>query len=95
MRYGFLHNSESVKRARNIDNGIALKLTEIGVHTLSDLRVLGAVEAYLRIRERFSERIIRKGYYLFCLEGAILNINWRDISINRKRELLEQVYRYQ
>lgn len=62
MKYGFLNCLGSIKRARNIDNCIALKLTEIGVHTLSDLRVLGAVEAYLRIQERFSERIIRKSY---------------------------------
>ncbi len=62
-------------------------LRAIGVNTHADLKHLGAVEAYRRIRAR---NISVSKVMLYALEGALLDIHWNDIPPDLKANLVQQ-----
>lgn len=64
-------------------------LAEIGIETEEQIRDLGAVEAYQRLKFRFGRQINRN--MLHALAGAILDIDWRDLSVEHKADLDRQV----
>lgn len=76
----------------NVCKIVAARLEEIGINSMSDLRSIGAVEAYLRIQEKYPTTTTL--YYLFSLEGAVLGIDYQTIPDSHKKELLEQLGHY-
>lgn len=58
---------------RNIGPTIKNRLNEIGVHTPADLKKVGAVSAYLRICASYPQRAIPVCYYLYSLQGALMD----------------------
>lgn len=73
---------------RNIDPKSRAWLAEIDVRTMDDLRALGAVEAYARLRFHFGSRITRN--MLHALAAALVDIDWRRLSPEHKAELDRQ-----
>ncbi len=63
----------------------ARMLKEVGVNTPQDLRAIGAIEAWRRLRFTFGRRVTRS--YLYALESAITETRWNDLSAKRVREL--------
>ena len=62
-------------------------LYAIGIHSGEELRQVGAVEAYNRIRAR---GIQVSKVMLYALEGALCNVHWNQLDADLKSQLLEQ-----
>lgn len=72
---------------RNIGPTSSRELNEIGIENRDQLRALGIEETTRRLLFRFgSEKKISLNY-LYALEGAIHDRDWRDITPARKQEL--------
>lgn len=69
---------------RNLGKTSAQWLHASGIHTAEDLRRLGAVSAYRAVRSRgFSaSRVL-----LYAIEGALHDMNWKELPDARKCEL--------
>lgn len=69
---------------RNLGKTSAQWLHASGIHTADDLRRLGAVSAYEAVRSRGfnASRVL-----LYAIEGALQDVNWKDLSAVRKKEL--------
>ena len=81
------HATNSLKGARNIGPTIEKRLNEIGVFSLADLAEMTAVRAFLAIRQRYPDKSIPRCYYLYSLQGALLNLDWRALPDEMKAEL--------
>jgi DNA transformation protein len=73
---------------RNIGPKSRAWLAEIDINSMDDLRALGAVEAYARLRFRFGKAITRN--MLHALAAALVGIDWRALSPEHKAELDQQ-----
>ena len=73
---------------RNIGPKSRAWLAEIDIHNSEELRALGAVEAYARLRFRFGNKITRN--MLHALAGALTNVDWRMLSSEHKADLDRQ-----
>lgn len=74
---------------RNLGPKTAAMLDEIGVATEAELRALGAVECYCRLRFAFGRRISLNA--LHAMEAALLNIDWRALDTQTKERLRREV----
>jgi DNA transformation protein and related proteins len=63
-------------------------LHAVGINTYADLRRVGAVEAYLRIKAR---DINVSKVMLYALQGALLDVHWNDLSPDLKLKLVAEV----
>lgn len=63
-------------------------LHAIGIHSHEELRQLGSVEAYSRIKAR---GIQVSKVMLYALEGALIDVHWNELDPDLKNQLLEQV----
>jgi len=79
-----------VAELKNIGATVAGRLQEIGITTQADLKAVGPVEAFRRIRERNPGVSIPVCYYLYSLEGALRNRHWDDLPQRVKQTLREQ-----
>jgi DNA transformation protein len=77
-------------KAKNIGITIATKLNEIGVFTLADLAEMTPKIAYRKICDLYPDKTIPKCYYLYSLQGALLDLDWRELPENIKSELLKK-----
>lgn len=83
--------NSDLRKAKNIGATIEKYLNEIGVFTLADLAEITPVEAFKRIRKNYPEKTIPVCYYLYSLEGALLNLHWNDIPSKLKEELKDKI----
>lgn len=63
-------------------------LHAIGINTYDDLNRMGAVEAYLRIKNR---GIHVSKVMLYALQGALMDVHWNDLPPDLKSQLLNEV----
>ncbi len=63
-------------------------LAEIGLETVADLRTLGAVEAYLRLRFAFSRVSLNA---LWALAAGLQGRDWRSLTAQEKAALKAQL----
>ena len=66
----------------------AQMLHEAGIHTVKQLRDLGAVEAYLKIKQ---QGIASSLNMLYAIEGALINTHWNKLDIVTRESLLMTV----
>lgn len=62
-------------------------LHAIGVNSYADLKHMGPVEAYIRIKSR---GIHVSKVMLYALQGALLGVHWNDLDPRVKQQLLEE-----
>ena len=60
-------------------------LAEIDIHDINELRTVGAVEAYARLRFRFGRPISRN--MLHAMAASLADVDWRRLSPEHKAEL--------
>jgi len=73
-----------LNKAINIGPVVAKNLQQVGIHSLEELRDLGAENAFIRLRE------IDPGACISCLmalEGAVRDIRWHHLPDDKKQEL--------
>ena len=83
--------SNSLKDAKNIGATIEKHLNEIGVFSLADIAQMTPVKAYQNICKQNPSKIFPVCYYLYSLQGALLDIHWDDLPAELKTELRKQV----
>lgn len=74
-------------KAKNIGPTITKKLNEIGVFTLADLAEMTPKIAYDRVCISNPNKTIPKCYYLYSLQGALLDLDWRELPEKIKADL--------
>ncbi|BFM21280.1 TfoX/Sxy family protein [Gilvimarinus japonicus] len=62
-------------------------LRAIGVNSYEDLKGMGAVNAYCRIKDR---NINVSKVMLYALHGALLDIHWNDLPAELKARLVDE-----
>lgn len=82
--------SEELSGLRNIGPTVRNRLNEIGVHTRADLERLGSVEAYKRICANYPNKTIPVCYYLYSLEGALMDTHWDALPMTIRDALYAQ-----
>jgi DNA transformation protein len=86
--------SEDLVRLRNIGPTVRKRLNEIGVYRRTDLQRIGAVKAYKRICENYPNQTIPVCYYLYSLQGALLDVHWDELPETLKDELYAEAKGY-
>ena len=72
-------------KLRNIGPKSMAWLRQTGVRSLEDLRAVGALAAYVRVKRAGFRPSLN---LLYALEGAILDCHWQDIPEARRAELI-------
>lgn len=71
----------------NIGPTIARRLSEININTAGDLRSIGPVEVYNRLRARNPGTTLSVCYYLYSLQGALDGMHWDALPAVVKERL--------
>ena len=80
--------NDELQHLKNLGKTSAQWLHAVGIHSASDLKRLGAVDAYRAVKARGfrASKVL-----LYAIEGALLDVHWNDIPPQRKAFLNEQV----
>lgn len=79
--------TQDLAQLRNIGPTIRKRLNELGVYSRADLERIGPVKAYKRICENYPNQTIPVCYYLYSLQGALMDIHWDEVPEPIKNEL--------
>jgi DNA transformation protein and related proteins len=82
--------ANNLKGAKNIGATIEKCLNEIGVFSLVDLAQITPVKAYQSICKQNPNKTFPVCYYLYSLQGALLDLHWDDLPSDLKSELKKQ-----
>lgn len=85
--------SNNLKGAKNIGETIEKRLNEIGVFSLLDLADMTPVKAYQNICKHNPYKTFPVCYYLYSLQGALLDLHWDDLPEDLKKDLQKQIGR--
>ena len=79
---------DELQHLRNLGKTSAQWLHAVGIHNLSDLKRLGAADAYRAVKARGfrASKVL-----LYAIEGALLDVHWNDVPAERKEALNKQV----
>jgi DNA transformation protein len=72
---------------KNLGNTSINWLRTIGIHNREELAAMGAIEAYLRIKQR---GIKVSKVLLYALHGALLDTQWNDLDDATKQSLVDE-----
>lgn len=72
-------------KLRNIGPKSAAWLRQVGLRTEEDLRAIGALEAFVKVKRAGFKPSLN---LLYALEGALLGCHWQEIPAERRSELL-------
>ena len=79
---------DELQYLKNLGKTSVQWLHAAGIHSASDLHRLGAVNAYREVRAR-GFRVSK--VLLYALEGALLDIHWKDLPPALKTRLNDQL----
>jgi DNA transformation protein and related proteins len=77
----------SAEKLRNIGPKSMAWLRQTGVRSLEDLKSVGALAAYVRVKRAGFRPSLN---LLYALEGAILDRHWQDIPEARRAQLVAE-----
>lgn len=80
--------NDELQHLKNVGKTSAQWLHAVGIHSASDLRRMGAVDAYQAVRKRGfrATKVL-----LYAIEAALMDIHWNDLPVDRKDALNRQV----
>ena len=80
--------NDELQHLKNLGKTSAQWLHAVGIHSAADLKRLGAVDAYRAVKARGfrASKVL-----LYAVEGALLDVHWNDIPVERKDALNQQV----
>ena len=71
-------------KLRNIGPKSAAWLRQVGLRTEDELRAIGALEAFMRVKRAGFKPSLN---LLYALEGALLDCHWQEVPEARRSEL--------
>lgn len=71
-----------IEEMRNLGAATAKMLADVGVHREGDLRRIGAVDAYHRLKFRFGRQVTIIA--LYAMEAALRGCDWRSLDPETK-----------
>lgn len=77
--------SKSIRALRNLGPKTEHMLSEVDVCNEDDLRQIGAVKVFKRLKFRFGRGVSLNA--LYALEACLRNCDWRELSSEDKEEL--------
>jgi DNA transformation protein and related proteins len=86
-----MNEAKRIGLMRNLGPFCERQLAEVGVRTEAELRSIGSVAAYMRLRFRFGRSVSRN--FLWAMAAALQGCHWRDLSAADKQALLAEVAR--
>ena len=80
--------NDELQHLKNLGKTSAQWLHAAGIHNASDLRRLGAVDAYRAVKARGfrASKVL-----LYAIEGALLDVHWNQLPPAHKAELNGQL----
>ena len=69
-------------------------LREVEIETVEQLREIGAVQAYIRVKDN-STRLKPSLNLLYALVGALEDTNWQSVAKEQRGRLLMEIEDYQ
>ncbi|MBM7063144.1 TfoX/Sxy family protein [Pseudomonas sp. UL073] len=80
--------NDELQSLKNLGKTSAQWLHAVGIHSTTDLRRLGAVDAYRAVQARGfrASKVL-----LYAIEGALLDVHWNDLPPARKAALNGQI----
>ena len=75
---------------KNIGKTVAGRLEDIGLRSKHDLEAMGSARAYRKIQSSYPESHLPLCYYLYSLQGALENRDWRSFSDREKLDMRKQ-----
>lgn len=72
-------------KIRNVGPKSAAWLRQVGVRSLEDLRGLGVVPTFMKVRRAGFRPSLN---LLYAMEGALLDCHWQEVPEQRRSELL-------
>ena len=79
---------KDISELRNLGPKSAAWLSEIGITTLEELRSVGSVEVYSRLRNSGFPASLN---LVYAIEGALIGLDWRELPASTKAELRREV----
>lgn len=70
---------------RNLGPESRQKLEEVGIFNYEDLLQFDSISVYVEIKKKFPDTTLN---FLWALEGAIQDKDWRDVTQSEKKQLL-------
>lgn len=71
---------------KNIGKEMAKKLTSVGIDSSEKLIEAGSKQAFFKLKQSYPQVCL---VHLYTLEGAILNMEFNQLSEEKKKELKE------
>ena len=81
------HEPSELANLKNLGAASVNILHAVGINSYDELRTIGAVGAYLRIKQR---DIAVSKVMLYALQGALLDTHWNNLEPDLKQQLLEE-----
>ncbi len=75
-------------KIRNVGPKSAAWLRQVGVRTESEIRELGSMEVFMKVKKAGFKPSLN---LLYALEGAVQDCHWTALSDERKTELVQEV----
>ena len=72
-------------KLRNIGPKSTAQLRQVGVRTLDDLKAIGSLEAFVKLKRAGFKPSLN---LLYSLEGALLDCHWQQVPDDRRSELV-------
>lgn len=76
----------AIETLRNIGPKTARQLISVGITSKEQLKKLGPEKAFMKIWSKFGGEMEINALYLYALEGAIHDVDFRAIPKKRKKE---------
>jgi DNA transformation protein and related proteins len=86
-----LQNDCPVTMLRNLGPKLAVMLAEVGIRTIGELRALGAIKAYARVKAIRSRGASVN--LLWSMAAGLDGRGWQGVSAEEKASLLAEVRR--
>ena len=78
----------STVKIRNVGPKSAAWLRQVGVKTDDEVRALGALEVFMKVKRAGFKPSLN---LLYALEGAVVDCHWTALTAERKSELVREV----
>ena len=69
---------------KNLGPKSAEMLSEVGINSEADLKSIGAVDAFLKVREAGLKPSLN---LLYAMEGALTGIKWNELTVEKRAKL--------